>query len=42
MLDVMLSAQESVADGRTRTIESTVAPVPLLPEGFDPFAATLV
>lgn len=42
VLDVMLSAQESVADGRTRTIESTVAPVPLLPEGFDPFAATLV
>ncbi|WP_447587757.1 Gfo/Idh/MocA family protein [Microbacterium lacticum] len=42
VLDVMLSAQESVADGQTRTIESTVAPVPLLPEGFDPFAATLV
>ena len=41
VLDVMLSAQESAADGQTRTIESTVAPVPLLPDGFDPFAETL-
>ncbi|MFT4307280.1 MAG: Gfo/Idh/MocA family oxidoreductase [Microbacterium sp.] len=41
VLDILLSAQESAATGRTVTVESTVAPVPLLPEGFDPFAATL-
>lgn len=42
VLDVMLSAQES-AEGTGQYIElaSTVAPVPLLPEGFDPFEATL-
>ncbi|WEK62066.1 MAG: Gfo/Idh/MocA family oxidoreductase [Candidatus Microbacterium colombiense] len=41
VLDVLLSAQESAATGRTVTVESSVAPVPLLPDGFDPFAATL-
>lgn len=41
VLDILLSAQEAAATGRTVTVESTVAPVPLLPEGFDPFAATL-
>ncbi|OAN39195.1 Gfo/Idh/MocA family protein [Microbacterium sp. H83] len=41
VLDILLSAQESAASGRTVVVESTVAPVPLLPEGFDPFAATL-
>jgi len=41
VLDVLLSAQESAATGQTVTVESTVAPVPLLPAGFDPFAATL-
>ncbi len=41
VLDVLLSAQESAATGQTVVVESTVAPVPLLPEGFDPFAATL-
>lgn len=41
VLDVLLSAQESASTGRTVAVESTVAPVPLLPEGFDPFAATL-
>ncbi len=41
VLDILLSAQESAATGQTVTVESTVAPVPLLPEGFDPFAATL-
>ncbi|MBN9215549.1 MAG: oxidoreductase [Microbacterium sp. SCN 70-200] len=40
VLDVMLSAQESAATGATLDIASTVAPVPLLPEGFDPFAVT--
>jgi len=41
VLDILLSAQESAATGQTVAIESTVAPVPLLPEGFDPFASTL-
>ncbi|MEN0024071.1 MAG: Gfo/Idh/MocA family oxidoreductase [Microbacterium sp.] len=41
VLDVLLSAQDSAQSGTTVTVESTVAPVPLLPEGFDPFAATL-
>ena len=41
VLDVLLSAQESAATGRFVQVDSTVAPVPLLPEGFDPFAATL-
>lgn len=41
VLDILLSAQESAATGQTVTVASTVAPVPLLPEGFDPFAATL-
>ncbi len=41
VLDVMLSAEESAASGQTLEIGSTVAPVPLLDEGFDPFARTL-
>lgn len=41
VLDVMLSAEESSATGQTLEIGSTVAPVPLLDEGFDPFARTL-
>lgn len=41
VLDVLLSAEESAATGRTVTVESSVAPVPLLAEGFDPFASTL-
>jgi predicted dehydrogenase len=41
VLDILLSAQESAATGTTVVVESTVAPVPLLPEGFDPFVATL-
>jgi predicted dehydrogenase len=41
VLDVLLSAQESARTGRTLAVESTVGPVPLLPEGFDPFVATL-
>ncbi|WP_431802753.1 Gfo/Idh/MocA family protein [Microbacterium sp. bgisy203] len=42
VLDVMLSAQESAASGATVEVASTVAPVPLLPEDFDPFARTRV
>lgn len=41
VLDIMLSAQESASTGQYLEIESTVADVPLLPEGFDPFAAEL-
>jgi len=41
VLDVMLSAQDAAASGQTVAVESTVAPVPLLPEGFDPFERTL-
>jgi len=41
VLDVMLSAQESASTGQYLEIGSTVAEVPLLPEGFDPFAAEL-
>lgn len=41
VLDVLLSAAESAATGQTITVASTVAPVPLLPPGFDPFATTL-
>lgn len=42
VLDVMLSAQDAAATGETVAVDSTVAPVPLLPAGFDPFAQTLV
>jgi len=41
VLDVLLSAAESASSGETVKIQSTVAPVPLLPAGFDPFASTL-
>ncbi len=41
VLDVMLSAQDAAASGQTVAVESTVAPVSLLPTGFDPFERTL-
>jgi predicted dehydrogenase len=41
VLDVMLAAQDSAADGRHVELRSTVAPVPAVPVDFDPFAATL-
>jgi predicted dehydrogenase len=41
VLEVLLSAQESAATGRHIEIGSTVDAVPLLADGFDPFAATL-
>jgi predicted dehydrogenase len=40
-VDVLLSAQESAASGEFVKVTSTVAPVPLLPDGFDPLASTL-
>ncbi|RWZ52766.1 Gfo/Idh/MocA family oxidoreductase [Labedella phragmitis] len=42
VLDVMLSAQESVASGEFVTVDSSIsAPVPSVPVDFDPFASTL-
>jgi predicted dehydrogenase len=41
VVDVLLSAQQSAATEEFVTVTSTVAPVPLLPVGFDPLAATL-
>lgn len=41
VLDVMLSAEESAAEGRFVDVESSVAPVPAVPVDFDPFARTL-
>ncbi|MFV0407547.1 MAG: Gfo/Idh/MocA family protein [Propioniciclava sp.] len=41
VLDILLSAEESIRTGQTVELASTVAPVPLLPADFDPFAATL-
>ncbi|WP_040167564.1 Gfo/Idh/MocA family protein [Microbacterium gorillae] len=41
VLDVMLSAEESIASGETVTVSSTVDEVPAVPVDFDPFAATL-
>ena len=41
VLDVMLSAQQSASTGQYLEIGSSMADVPLLAEGFDPFAQTL-
>lgn len=41
VLDVLLSAQESAQTGETVAVKSSVAPVPLVPEGFDPLAPTV-
>jgi predicted dehydrogenase len=41
VLDVLLSAQESAESGMTEAVSSSVAPVPLLSDDFDPFVATL-
>ncbi|WP_375387077.1 Gfo/Idh/MocA family protein [uncultured Amnibacterium sp.] len=41
VVDVLLSAQDSAATEQFVKVESTVGPVPLLPDGFDPLAATL-
>jgi len=40
-VDIMLSAQESAATEQFVKVQSTVGPVPLLPDDFDPFASTL-
>jgi len=41
VLDAMTSIEESVRTQAFVDVESTVAPIPALPVGFDPFAATL-
>lgn len=41
VLDVMLSAEESVECGEFVTVTSSVPPVPALPEDFEPFVQTL-
>jgi predicted dehydrogenase len=41
VLDIMLSAQDSATTEQSVKVTSTVAPVPLLPDDFDPFASTL-
>lgn len=41
VLDTMVAVEESIERRAFVDVESTVAPVPSLPEGFDPLAATL-
>ena len=42
VLDTMVAVEESIAARSFVDVASTVAPIASLPEGFDPFAATLV
>jgi hypothetical protein len=37
----MVAMEESMASGQTEAVASTVAAIPLLPEGWDPHEATL-
>jgi hypothetical protein len=37
----MVAMEESMASGQTVAVTSTVAKIPLLPEGWDPHEATL-
>ena len=41
VLDTMVAMEESMASGQTAAVTSTVAAIPLLPEGWDPHEATL-
>ncbi|MEI3868199.1 Gfo/Idh/MocA family oxidoreductase [Microbacterium sp. CCNWLW134] len=41
VLDVMLSAEQSIETGESVRVESTVDPVPVIDGDFDPFARTL-
>ena len=41
VLDTLIAVEESATRGEFVAIESTVAPVPSLPEEFNPFEATL-
>ena len=41
ILDAMLAIEEAVTTGHTVDIRSTVDPVPLVADDWDPYAATL-
>ena len=41
VLDTLMAMDEAAASGRTVEVTSTVDPVPLVAQGWDPFAATL-
>jgi len=41
VLDTLIAVEESATRGEFLPVESTVEPVPALPEAFDPFEATL-
>jgi predicted dehydrogenase len=41
VLDTMVAMDESMTSGQTVAVASSVAPVPLLPEGWNPYEATL-
>jgi predicted dehydrogenase len=41
VLDALLAIDEAVSSGQVVKVASTVKPVPLVPEDWDPFAATL-
>jgi predicted dehydrogenase len=41
VLDTLVAIEDAVTQGRTVPVESRVAPVPLVGEDWDPFAATL-
>ena len=41
VLDIMLSAEESAHSHLFVTVDSSVQPVPTLPDDFDPFASTI-
>ena len=41
VLDTRVAIAEAVTEGRTVAVDSRVAPVPLVSDDYDPFAATL-
>jgi predicted dehydrogenase len=41
ILDVMASMAESIESGRTVDMTSSVSPIPMLPEGWDPYVRTI-
>ena len=41
VLDTLIAIEEAAATDRVVDITSTIDPIPLVPEGWDPFAATL-
>ena len=41
VLDTMVAIEEAITSGQTTQIASTVNQIALLPEGWDPYQATL-